>query len=655
MTKRAQILRMLLLAATLFLVGSMVLISAFGLWRLRTEAIGSGLEISAMHSRGFEDLLTQSLRLTAMVTASNLEHERPRTDPQHIVEAFETTLRHAPFLRSLSLLDDQGRVTASSNLANVGLAISTESFLPPTTGELGIMRIGQPWAGRDLFRGRPSTTEAPVASDELSFIPLVQRVTTREGSATLLIALNPDYFINHFSQKLDPSEGTVEILRYDGTLLMTTAPDGQPGRLQDNAIHAFNLAETEFGQFEQTSAASAASGSARTTLTSYRASRLYPVVVVTGIDRDYALRNWKTATFTLLSVALPVLLGLILLSVAYYRRQMLLAVQREESTRLKAINATVFDSSTEATLITDLNAAIVSVNPAFTRVTGFSDVDAIGRRLDELLTPEGIADLSDKLPLHRTDKGTPEPVHAKPLTVEVQLTCKDGSRIWMEILSTPERDEKGRIVGYRRIGRNITERREMQDRVRELAFHDALTGLPNRRLLNDRLGQAMAQSKRSGTYGAVLFLDLDNFKPLNDEHGHAAGDLLLIEVADRLRDCVRRIDTVARFGGDEFVIVLGALKTTREGSLALALNVAEKIGAVLSRPYHLAVRQHDGTEVSIEHVCTSSIGGALYFDNEVRQEEVLKRADSAMYRAKNEGRNRIRFAGVEDRAPALES
>ena len=652
MTRRAQILRLLFLAATLFLVGSMVLISSFGLWRLRSEAIASGLEISAMHSRGFEDLLTQSLRLTAMVTASNLEHERPRTDPQHIVEAFETTLRHAPFLRSLSLLDDQGRVTASSSLANVGMTIPFDSFLPPTTDESGIMRFGQPWAGRDLFRGRPSTTEAPVATDELSFIPLVQRVTTREGSATLLIALNPDYFINHFAQKLDASEGTVEILRYDGTLLMTTAPDGQPGRLQDDAIRAFKLDDTEFGQFEQESTAA---GAAHSSLTSYRASRLYPVVVVTRIDRDYALRNWKTASFTLLSVALPVLLGLTLLSVAYYRRQMLLAVQREESARLKAVNATVFDSSTEATLISDLEASVVSINPAFTRVTGFCEGEIIGRRLDELLTPEGVSALRDELPLDETHVNASRAAHAEPLTVEVQLQCKDGSRIWMEILSTPERDHKGRIVGYRRIGRNITERREMQDRVRELAFHDALTGLPNRRLLSDRLAQAVAQSKRSGTYGAVLFLDLDNFKPLNDEHGHAAGDLLLIEVADRLHDCVREIDTVARFGGDEFVVVLGALKTTREGSLALANNVAEKISAVLSRPYHLAVRQHDGTENVIAHSCTSSIGGALFFDNEARQEEVLKRADSAMYRAKNEGRNRIRFAGVEDRAPVLEN
>ena len=648
MMKRAQLLRLLFLAITLLLLGSMLLISAFGLWRLRSEAITNGLETAAMHSRGFEDLLTQSLRLTAMITAANLENERPRSDPAHVAETFATVLRHAPFLRSLSLLNEDGRVTASSNLANIGLTVSTAAFLPPTGDELGIMRVGAPWAGRDLFRGRPSSPDAPVESDDLNFVPLVQKVTTLEGTVTLLIALNPDYFVNHFAQKLDAAEGSVDVLRYDGTLLMTTTASGKPGSLQDAAVNAFHLAETEFGQFEQESVgASLAPPAPRATLTAFRASRLYPVVVVTRIDRDYALRNWKTASITLASVALPVLLGLTLLSVAYYRRQMLQAAQREESARLKAINATVFDSSTEATLITGVDEAIVSINAAFTRVTGYAANDIIGRHLDELLVPESPGEANGQ-----SQQGG-ETSRAEPPTVEVQLRCKDGSHLWMEILSTPERDAAGRIVGYRRIGRNITERREMQDRVRELAFHDPLTGLPNRRLLGDRLGLAMAQSKRSGTYGAVLFLDLDNFKPLNDQHGHAAGDQLLIEVARRLHGCVREIDTVARFGGDEFVVVLGALHATRDESLALARNVAEKVGTVLARPYHLNVRQHDGTELAVEHTCTSSIGATLYFDNEVRQEEVLKRADSAMYRAKKEGRNRICFAGVDAGEAAL--
>ena len=236
MMKRTQILRLTFLAAALLAVGSMLVISAFGLWRLRSEAITNGLETAAMHSRGFEDLLTQSLRLTAMITAANLENERPRSDPAHVAETFATVLRHAPFLHSLSLLNEDGRVTASSNLANIGLTVSTAAFLPPTGDELGIMRVGAPWAGRDLFRGRPSSPDAPVESDDLNFVPLVQKVTTLEGTVTLLIALNPDYFVNHFAQKLDAAEGSVDILRYDGTLLMTTTASGRPGSLQNAVV-----------------------------------------------------------------------------------------------------------------------------------------------------------------------------------------------------------------------------------------------------------------------------------------------------------------------------------------------------------------------------------------------------------------------------------
>lgn len=641
MTTRAQLLRLLLLATVLVLVGSMLVISAFSLWRLRTDAISNGLENSAMHTRGFEDLLTQNLRLTAIVTASNLENTYPHSRPQQVIDAFAATLRHAPFLRSLSLLDEKGRIIASSNLANIGLTISTDSFLPPASADLGVLRFGETWAGRDFFNGRPCTDETPVAHDELSFIPIVQKLETREGAVTLMIALNPDYFVNHLTQKLDPREGTVEVMRYDGTLLMTTAPDGKPGVVEDETVRSFHLAEAEFGKFEQDS------GVRRPILTAFRTSPLYPVVVVTRMDREHALRNWQSASTTLLSVALPVLFGLTLLSVAYYRRQMLLAAQREESARLKAINATVFDASTEATLITGLDASIVSVNPAFTRITGYAANEVIGRRLDGLLTTEGSAALQEArsgLDTEATEDSPDDPAH-----LEVQMRSKDGSTLWMEILSTPERDGQGRIIGLRRIGRNITERREMQDRIRELAFHDPLTGLPNRRLLHDRLGQTMAQCKRNRAHGAVLFLDLDRFKPLNDEHGHGAGDLLLIEVAHRLRACVREIDTVARFGGDEFVVLLGALQTSEAESLSLAHNVAEKIQGTLARPYQLTLRRADGPETVIEHTCTSSIGGTLYFENETRQEEVLKRADAAMYRAKNDGRNLIRFAGSGDR------
>lgn len=181
--------------------------------------------------------------------------------------------------------------------------------------------------------------------------------------------------------------------------------------------------------------------------------------------------------------------------------------------------------------------------------------------------------------------------------------------------------------------------RESENQIRKLAFYDTLTQLANRRLLADRLGQAMSASKRSQCYGAVMFLDLDNFKPLNDTYGHEIGDLLLIEVAHRITSCVRETDTVARFGGDEFVVMIEGLDTDKQLSIVQASVIAEKIRAALAEPYFLA--EKSGT--TVEHRCTSSIGAALFFDHEAAQEDILKWADMAMYQAKDDGRNLIRF------------
>ena len=181
---------------------------------------------------------------------------------------------------------------------------------------------------------------------------------------------------------------------------------------------------------------------------------------------------------------------------------------------------------------------------------------------------------------------------------------------------------------------DITERRKMEEQIHELAYYDQLTKLPNRHLLHDRLGQAMAASQRSGQYCALMFLDLDNFKPLNDMHGHAAGDLLLIEVANRLKHCVREVDTVARFGGDEFVVMLNGLNIDEKESGSQAEVIAKKIRASLSAPYLLVMKSAAKEGVTIEHHCTASIGVKLFSSHETSQDEILKLADAAMYQDK---------------------
>lgn len=217
---------------------------------------------------------------------------------------------------------------------------------------------------------------------------------------------------------------------------------------------------------------------------------------------------------------------------------------------------------------------------------------------------------------------------------QTAITLEDQVRLRTQELEVAMRENE-------RITRAL---RESESRIREFAFLDSLTLLANRRLLTHDLEQAMAVSKRSGRFGAVMFLDLDNFKPLNDKYGHDAGDMLLIEVARRLNDCVREVDTVARIGGDEFVLLIGELSLVKEESIAHAASVAGKVRTALSEPYRLTRKRKHEAETTVMHHCTSSIGVVLFNDNEADQEDILKLADIAMYQAKEAGRNRVVFS-----------
>lgn len=197
---------------------------------------------------------------------------------------------------------------------------------------------------------------------------------------------------------------------------------------------------------------------------------------------------------------------------------------------------------------------------------------------------------------------------------------------------------------------DITERKQLEEEVRQLAFYDPLTKLPNRRLLYEHLGQSIAATKRSGYHGALMFLDLDNFKSLNDTHGHGAGDLLLVEVAHRLRNCVREIDTVARLGGDEFVVVVGDLSKDKAESTIQAGFIARKIQNALSAPYLLPVKHDDKAIDTVEHRCSASIGVVVFIDSEGTQEDFLRWADAAMYKAKESGCSLIRFSEATGQA-----
>lgn len=233
--------------------------------------------------------------------------------------------------------------------------------------------------------------------------------------------------------------------------------------------------------------------------------------------------------------------------------------------------------------------------------------------------------------------------HTEVYIVEYRLRCKDNSYKWMlgrGMVVSHDADEKPlRMIGTHT---DITYRKNMEEELRQLAFYDGLTKVANRLLLNDRLKLAIANNKRSSHYLAVLFMDLDNFKPLNDQHGHLVGDLLLIEVARRLKTCVRKGDTVSRFGGDEFVVMLSDLAESKTYAQNQVSLVANKILILLAEPYELIVHQEDGSENKVKHQCTASIGVALI--NQIGSfDDILRWADAAMYNAKSSGRNRICF------------
>ena len=228
---------------------------------------------------------------------------------------------------------------------------------------------------------------------------------------------------------------------------------------------------------------------------------------------------------------------------------------------------------------------------------------------------------------------------------QMQRQRSDGSVVWASISGTPIFDTAGAFKGYRGTGRDISARKKAEADIERLAFFDPLTSLPNRRLLIDRLTKALAYSARHASHGGLLFIDLDNFKVLNDTLGHHMGDELLIQVAQRLSECVRSIDTVARLGGDEFVVMLEELGDQPGEAAAQAETVGKKVLAGLNQPFELAGQRHHSSP---------SIGITLFYQDQHTVDELLKRADLAMYQAKAAGRNTLRFFDPVMQAAATE-
>jgi diguanylate cyclase (GGDEF)-like protein/PAS domain S-box-containing protein len=305
-----------------------------------------------------------------------------------------------------------------------------------------------------------------------------------------------------------------------------------------------------------------------------------------------------------------------------FNRMMSEQEAREAALRVAAI---AFETE-EGMMVTDENGAIIRVNQAFTRLTGYSTEEAIGRNPSMLKSDRQDAEFYRSMweSMHRDNYWQGE----------IWNRRKNGEIYpeWLNITAVLGTD--GKVTNYVGSFIDITERKQAEDQIHNLAFYDPLSQLPNRRLLFDRLQQAVATSVRNQTGGALLFIDLDNFKTLNDTKGHGIGDLLLIEVAKRLQGCVREGDTLSRFGGDEFVLLLEGLSEERAQAAVQTRGVGEKVLEALNQPYIL-----DGNEFH----SSSSMGITLFINYKEKLDELLKQADTAMYEAKKSGRNTLRF------------
>jgi len=277
-------------------------------------------------------------------------------------------------------------------------------------------------------------------------------------------------------------------------------------------------------------------------------------------------------------------------------------------------------------MITSPEAYILRVNQAFQDITGYRAADVIGKNP------------------RMFQSGRHDAVFYREMWAALLSTGKWSGEVWdrrkngeiypKAMTITAVRDKDQHVTHYVAVFRDISNRKKSEQEIHQLAFYDPLTGLPNRRLLLDRLQQALAVSARNGRHGALLFLDLDHFKTINDTQGHAMGDQLLIEVARRLPTCLREGDSVARLGGDEFVVVLEDLSSDADEAATQTELVAEKIRFELDKPYVLK---------DFEYLSSVSIGITLFFNHQESAEDLLQHADVAMYQAKMAGRNAIRF------------
>ncbi len=447
-----------------------------------------------------------------------------------------------------------------------------------------------------------------------------------DGDLTILAAiLDLDRIAPMFDSQRDKPNGSITILKTNGvTLLRSPATEGAIGKsIVKSRDFIEHLSAVERGQFRLKGAFDGVDR-----LISHARLTSYPLIIAVTASLDDALIPWRREVVTILAIVFSVTVAILLVTHRFLR------VGDESRARLQKSEQrfrSLRERAPDPTWIIEGN-RYVECNEAAMRVLGYTNREQLLNVHPSTLSPPKQADGEDSFSkaecmiaiakekgLHRF-----EWIHTKA----------DGSNFMAEVtLSVIELADRQVIYcGWR----DVSERKLAEEQIRNLAYFDALTKLPNRRLLLDRLAQALISSTRTQEFGALMILDLDNFKALNDTQGHDAGDRLLIDVAERIVASVRQEDTVSRLGGDEYVLMVEGLGLDETAAATKAEMIADKTRLALNQPYILAPSGQT-------HYSTPSIGVTLFRSQNLSVDDLLKQADVALYQAKGAGRNTVRF------------
>lgn len=626
------------------LIVSIPLGTATHLNRTYRAGLATHLAFAAMSARAIEDHLTQNLGVIELTLRGLLENDA--ADP---ALELARAVRHAPYLRSLSLIDATGRIVASSNRANVGLMPNFDGSLPPFDAGGDALRFARPQEGRDFHNSRPIPASGADPTAQ-TFFAVVINVTWRNAAHRLAAVINTDYFINHYVRSVENQHGIVEVFRYDATLVLSTDEHRAPG-LIDPGTAAFDSGvppQTEYGELEDARLASLP------TLAAYRTSRRFPLVVIASIPREHAIVEWRKDRDALLRLIVPALAIAILLGGATLRHLRGVTAERaraERAARAYEQLKILLDTVPANLVLVGLRGKVLLANESwwrFARETGIgSDYEqdggeAVAARFDEWFRDQNSRDryiarairLDGEVPQsYDCEESIVTPAGPRWFHVAIRPFRGDnieGALVLQLDITRRHEAEQALALANRQLGERVRENEALQALLREQAMRDPLTGLYNRRYLNETAERELARARREGSPIALAVLDIDHFKKINDAYGHQGGDQVLVELASLLRARTRSADIACRLGGEEFVLLLPGTP------VRIAAECAERLRLAFAA---LPVRFGEATLRA-----TMSVGLACYPEHADDLVSLVRAADEALYAAKRGGRNRVEIA-----------